>query len=110
MPLISQNCTSADKFVYHCLPNSLLNMLVEVGAPTKVIVGKHYRYHLYVKILTLLFAECVCQIEYEYKTFISLYVTHFLESTFIYEGQHCACYDMEHYFVAPNLTNHAKST
>lgn len=21
----------------------------------------------------------------------------------MYEGQHCACYDMEHYFVAPNF-------
>lgn len=38
---ISQNCTAADKFEYHCLPNTLLDLFVEVCAPTKVIIGKH---------------------------------------------------------------------
>lgn len=38
--LIIHNCTEKDKFQYHCLPNKVLDMLVEVCAPTKVIVGK----------------------------------------------------------------------
>lgn len=38
--LIIQNCTDKDRFQYHCLPNKFLDMLVEVCAPNKVIVGK----------------------------------------------------------------------
>lgn len=38
---ISQNCTTAEKFEYHCLPNTLLDLFVEVCAPTKVIIGQH---------------------------------------------------------------------
>lgn len=38
--LIIHNCTEKDKFQYHCLPNKVLDKLVEVCAPTKIIVGK----------------------------------------------------------------------
>lgn len=38
---ISQNCTAAEKFEYHCLPNTLLDLFVEVCAPTKLIIGEH---------------------------------------------------------------------
>lgn len=43
--LIIHNCTEKDKFQYHCLPNKVLDMLVEVCAPTKVIVGQHCPYY-----------------------------------------------------------------
>lgn len=43
--LIIHNCTDTDKFQYHCLPNKFLDMLVEVCAPTKVIVGQHCPYY-----------------------------------------------------------------
>lgn len=42
---ISHNCSEIDDFQYHCLPNRLLNKLVEVCAPTKVIVGQHCPYY-----------------------------------------------------------------
>lgn len=38
--LVIQNCTDKDRFQYHCLPNKFLDILVEVCAPNKVIVGK----------------------------------------------------------------------
>lgn len=38
--LVIQNCTEEERFQYHCLPNKFLDMLVEVCAPNKVIVGK----------------------------------------------------------------------
>lgn len=43
--LIIHNCTEKDKFQYHCLPNTVLDVLVEVCAPTKVIVGQHCPYY-----------------------------------------------------------------
>lgn len=43
--LIIHNCTEKNDFQYHCLPNRLLNTLVEVCAPTKVIVGRHCPYY-----------------------------------------------------------------
>lgn len=43
--LIIHNCTEKDKFQYHCLPNKVLDKLVEVCAPTKVIVGQHCPYY-----------------------------------------------------------------
>lgn len=42
---IIHNCTEKDKFQYHCLPNKVLDMLVEVCAPTKIIVGQHCPYY-----------------------------------------------------------------
>lgn len=42
---IIHNCSEIDDFQYHCLPNRLLNKLVEVCAPTKVIVGQHCPYY-----------------------------------------------------------------
>lgn len=42
---ISHNCSEIGDFQYHCLPNRLLNSLVEVCAPTKVIVGQHCPYY-----------------------------------------------------------------
>lgn len=43
--LIIHNCTEKDKFQYHCLPIKVLDRLVEVCAPTKVIVGQHCPYY-----------------------------------------------------------------
>lgn len=43
--LIIHNCTDKDRFQYHCLPNKFLDMLVEVCAPNKVIVGQHCPYY-----------------------------------------------------------------
>lgn len=43
--LIIHNCTEKDKFQYHCLPNKVLDKLVEVCAPTKIIVGQHCPYY-----------------------------------------------------------------
>lgn len=40
-----QNCTDKDRFQYHCLPNKFLDILVEVCAPNKVIVGQHCPYY-----------------------------------------------------------------
>lgn len=42
--LISQNCTTPDKFEYHCLPNKYINKFVEVCASKTVIVGKKTYY------------------------------------------------------------------
>lgn len=39
--LTIQNCSDADKFQYHCLPNRQLDKLIEVCAPTKLIIGRH---------------------------------------------------------------------
>lgn len=39
--LIYQNCSSPEKFQYHCLPNKYLDKFVEVCAPTRLIVGNH---------------------------------------------------------------------
>lgn len=38
--LIRQNCTTKEDFEYHCLPNAVLGMFVELCAPSKIIVGK----------------------------------------------------------------------
>lgn len=38
--LISQNCTTTDRFEYHCLPNKFINTFVEVCTPKAIIVGK----------------------------------------------------------------------
>lgn len=38
--LISQNCTTKKEFEYHCLPNTVTGLFVELCAPPKVIVGK----------------------------------------------------------------------
>lgn len=35
-----QNCSIADKFVYHCVINGYRNETLEVCAPTKIIFGK----------------------------------------------------------------------
>lgn len=43
--LMIQNCTDKDRFQYHCLPNKFLDILVEVCAPNKVIVGQHCPYY-----------------------------------------------------------------
>lgn len=43
--LIIHNCTEKNDFQYHCLPDMLLNTLVEVCAPTKIIVGQHCPYY-----------------------------------------------------------------
>lgn len=43
--LINQNCTEKTEFQYHCLPNRFQNKLVEICAPTKVIVGQHCPYY-----------------------------------------------------------------
>lgn len=43
--LISQNCTTPDKFEYHCLPNKYINKFVEVCASKTVIVGQHCAYY-----------------------------------------------------------------
>lgn len=37
--LTIHNCSDADKFQYHCLPNRQLDKLIEVCAPTKLIIG-----------------------------------------------------------------------
>lgn len=39
--LISQNCTTTKEFEYHCLPNTVIGLFVELCAPPKVIVGYH---------------------------------------------------------------------
>lgn len=39
--LISQNCTTKKEFEYHCLPNTVTGLFVELCAPPKVIVGYH---------------------------------------------------------------------
>lgn len=39
--LISQNCTTKEEFEYHCLPNTVIGLFVELCAPPKVIVGYH---------------------------------------------------------------------
>lgn len=39
--LIRQNCTTKEDFEYHCLPNAVLGMFVELCAPSKIIVGYH---------------------------------------------------------------------
>lgn len=39
--LISQNCTTKEEFEYHCLPNTVTGLFVELCAPPKVIVGYH---------------------------------------------------------------------
>lgn len=42
---ITQNCTSPDKFTYHCLPNRFLDRFVEVCAPVQNIVGQHCSFY-----------------------------------------------------------------
>ncbi|XP_048771831.2 uncharacterized protein LOC125677722 isoform X2 [Ostrea edulis] len=40
--LVVQNCSKLrQEFVYHCLPNKVLDSLIEVCAPTKIIVGNY---------------------------------------------------------------------
>lgn len=39
--LTIQNCSDAAKFQYHCLPNRQLDKLIEVCAPTKLIIGRY---------------------------------------------------------------------
>lgn len=43
--LISQNCTTADSFEYHCLPNKYINMFVELCASKTFIVGQNCAYY-----------------------------------------------------------------
>lgn len=35
-----QNCTTVEKFQYHCVVNGLRNKLLEVCAPTRIIFGR----------------------------------------------------------------------
>lgn len=42
---ITQNCTTPEKFTYHCLPNKSLDHLVEVCAPVQNIVGHHCSFY-----------------------------------------------------------------
>lgn len=39
--LIIQNCTNAEKFQYHCLPDKFIDTFVEVCAPILQTVGKN---------------------------------------------------------------------
>lgn len=36
---LKQNCTTVEKFQYHCLVNGLRSKLLEVCAPTRIIFG-----------------------------------------------------------------------
>lgn len=94
---ISHNCSEIDDFQYHCLPNRLLNKLVEVCAPTKVIVGMTELDYSIFK-----FWE---QINFDTLQIRILYVFDVLQI----EGQHCPYYDLQRAIIEPNFNQPCSS-
>lgn len=83
--VISENCTTDNKFEYHCLSNSNLGQFVEVCAPTKVIVGQYCpSYDMERNIIEPNFQQsCKAHL----KPCLNVY-----KSSFVYQYQECFLY------------------
>lgn len=51
---LQQNCSTVEKFVYHCVINGYRNKLLEVCAPSRLILGKIFLKHKYIVVLSIL--------------------------------------------------------